>query len=244
MDEFAAKNVCLAAAQCRCALACYVLGWVRSRRGRRGGRALGTAAERGTPAPRKRVGGDGNLGALGGMARLALFCPARPGPWHSLLLCSRSTFSLLLCFCFLVSQTLFWSGRESGARERNLHRWGKQRLVLKISCLPLSNSQRSSKALAVSVQELAWDAGSRRKLSDPKVLSCKSCPWKCVYECMGRAKRQKHPVSSARESSSSSHSPAWSCVPVPEAGTGIEVCMMGTEFGVNHHNITADSQCL
>lgn len=46
-------------------------------------------------------------------------------------------------------------------------------LFLKPSRLPLSYSQRSSKALPVSMQKLAWDAGTRRwMLSDPKVLSC------------------------------------------------------------------------
>lgn len=40
------KDECLAAAQCLCALAGCVLGWVRSRRGRRGGTGLGPMAER------------------------------------------------------------------------------------------------------------------------------------------------------------------------------------------------------
>lgn len=100
MDEFAQKNLCLAAAQCLCALACYVPwhAWMgEEQEGQAWGIGLGTTAEQAARLLRREwVGGDGNLGALGGMAQLAL--PARPRPWLSLLLCSHPTFSLLLFF--------------------------------------------------------------------------------------------------------------------------------------------------
>lgn len=100
MDEFAQKNLCLAAAQCLCALACYGPwhAWMgEEQEGQAWGIGLGTTAERAARLLRwEWVGGDGNLGALGGMAQLAL--PAGPRPWLSLLLCSHSTFSLLLFF--------------------------------------------------------------------------------------------------------------------------------------------------
>lgn len=173
MDEFAPKNVCLAAAQCLCALACCVLGWVRSRRGRHGGRGLGTAAGR---AARLLQGSGWEVMGTWELlvAWLSLLSSALPGRALALPAAMLLFHILLVSFlCFLASQTLFWRGRESGASERDLSRWGKRRLVLKV-CLPLSNSQRSSKALPVSMKELAWDAGSRRMLSDPKVLSCKA----------------------------------------------------------------------
>lgn len=191
MDGFAEKRSVFGCSSVPVCPGTLCAGMGESRRGRRGGTGLGTAAERAARLPRrKRVGGDGNLGALGGMAQLALFCPARPGPWHSLLLCSSflNVFLILLVafLCFLVSQTFFQRGRESGASERD-HQWGKQRLILKIfSCLPLSCSQRSSNALPMSMQGLAWDGGTRRMLSDLKVLSCKAvCGNVCVSACGG-----------------------------------------------------------
>lgn len=56
------------------------------------------------------------------------------------------------------------------------------------SSLVFPCSQRSSKALPVSMQELVWDAGTRRMLSDLKVLSCKVV---CGNVCMSAWVRPK-----------------------------------------------------
>lgn len=108
------------------------------------------------------------------MAWLSLLSSALPG-WGPVL--HNPVPCFLFCFSLLSGELnpVLEGERESDASERELHQWGRQRLVLKIFfCLPLSYSQKNSKALPVSMQELAWDAGTRRMLSDPKVLSCKA----------------------------------------------------------------------
>lgn len=104
MDEFAKKRSVFGCSSVPVCLGRLCAGLGGEQEGQAwGDRPWPHGRASGMPAPTEGVGGDGNLGALGGMAQLALFCPARPGPWHSLLLCSCSTFFLVAFLCFLVS---------------------------------------------------------------------------------------------------------------------------------------------
>lgn len=121
---------------------------------------------------RKRVGGDGNLGALGGMAQLALFCPARPGPWLSLLLCSHPTFSLLLFFALSRAKPCLGGG-ERVVQVKEIISGESRDLFFLSSPFLLSEEQQSPARVHTEACQGCWHQEDALR---PQGALLQSCP--------------------------------------------------------------------